>query len=434
LEFSDIRVSDVQCDGPAPALGLSRVLERTPFHSADLARKRSAAALTHAPSAFALLSSAVLCSALVSAPQQLADCLHVIVLCCAVLCVCLLCCGVRTTTQAVDYIGDVFFWLDLGLNFVTPYFDDGFLITDDKRIAQHYLKGYFTIDLLSTIPLDSVDFVVWRHALLRLPRLLRLVKYETYFKIWEQSAEGEKAHILRFVKLLMALLIIIHWLGCVYIALGYLLGFSTDWLPEPEVKEMSMGSQYLYGMFWSTNILLGVGGEPERPTNDVERVITLMVALVAIFVVAIIIGNVSELVQELNVNEEKFRQKAKHTHIPHTAHAHPPHRTLPSRPLCCAPSGSPTDCACAVPFRVVLLVPCCAGAVLCCHARVCLSVQLDEINLFMRNRRLPDELQTRIRNYYTNIWSRKGGLDDSTILCTDLHTRRAHSGTRASPS
>jgi len=130
-----------------------------------------------------------------------------------------------------------------------------------------------------------------------------------YHHCREQNAEGEKAHMLRFVKLLLGLLIIIHWLGCVYIALGYLRGFNTEWLPEPDVKEMSMSSQYLYGIFWSANILTGVGGEPERPTNDLERVITLLITLIAMFVVAIIIGNVSELVSEANVNDEKFRQK-----------------------------------------------------------------------------------------------------------------------------
>jgi hypothetical protein len=125
----------------------------------------------------------------------------------------------------------------------------------------------------------------------------------------EQNAEGEKAHLLRFAKLLLGLLIIIHWLGCVYIALGYLRGFNSEWLPEPDVKEMAMSSQYLYGISWSANILTGVGGEPERPTNDLERVVTLLITLIAMFVVAIIIGNVSELVSEANVNDEKFRQK-----------------------------------------------------------------------------------------------------------------------------
>ena len=61
---------------------------------------------------------------------------------------------------------------------------------------------------------------------------------------------------------------------------------------------------------------------------------------------------------------------------------------------------------------------------------------MDDLNLFMRNRRLPDDLkvelcahlaalhccavlrllQSRIRTYYRNIWSRHGGLDDKSIL------------------
>lgn len=41
-----------------------------------------------------------------------------------------------------------------------------------------------------------------------------------------------------------------------------------------------MGSQYLFALFWSANYIMDVGGEPEKPTNDFERGITLFICMV----------------------------------------------------------------------------------------------------------------------------------------------------------
>ncbi len=50
-------------------------------------------------------------------------------------------------------------------------------------------------------------------------------------------------------------------------------------------------------------------GDPGLPSTDFERVIDWSVALIGVFSVAIVIGNVSELVSELNSNDSKLRNK-----------------------------------------------------------------------------------------------------------------------------
>jgi hypothetical protein len=34
--------------------------------------------------------------------------------------------------------------------------------------------------------------------------------------------------------------------------------------------------------------------------------------------------------------------------------------------------------------------------------------KMSHVNLFMKNRELPDDIQARIRNYYRSLWSRQG--------------------------
>ena len=57
----------------------------------------------------------------------------------------------------LDWIIDVFFALDIVFNFRTAYYDKhGILITDTRQIRKSYLKGFFLIDFLSTVPFDRI--------------------------------------------------------------------------------------------------------------------------------------------------------------------------------------------------------------------------------------------------------------------------------------
>lgn len=54
----------------------------------------------------------------------------------------------------VDIVTDVTFAFDIILNFRMAYTNGHVLVTSPGLMASHYLKGWFTIDLLSTVPFD----------------------------------------------------------------------------------------------------------------------------------------------------------------------------------------------------------------------------------------------------------------------------------------
>ena len=250
---------------------------------------------------------------------------------------------------AFEYLGDTFFLFDIVLNFFTPFTRDGIFRADPSSIVHHYLTTWFVLDVASVIPFDFLSFTVWKHALLRLNRLLRLFKLQMYFRIWEQRIIAWNA-MLRFGKLFIFLLIVIHWFCCIYIASSYWKGFDGEWFPPSEVRDFPFPSLYLFGLFWATNILMGVGGEAPRPESDYERAIALFVAVTSIFIVAIIIGSVTDLIQEASHKEEELRRK------------------------------------------------------------------VDHLNCFMTTRRLPEELQNRIRHYFLHVVHDRGESDDFSIL------------------
>lgn len=62
-----------------------------------------------------------------------------------------------TANTVLNALIDLTFFLDMLIVFRTVTIGlDGALETDQKAIALKYLKGNFTIDFLSTIPLDSL--------------------------------------------------------------------------------------------------------------------------------------------------------------------------------------------------------------------------------------------------------------------------------------
>lgn len=55
---------------------------------------------------------------------------------------------------AVDIVTDVAFTFDIILNFRMAYTNGHVLVTSPTLMASHYLQGWFTVDLLSTVPFD----------------------------------------------------------------------------------------------------------------------------------------------------------------------------------------------------------------------------------------------------------------------------------------
>lgn len=58
--------------------------------------------------------------------------------------------------HVVDWIIDVLFMIDIIVNFFTAYNDNRGTVYNNCMIVKHYLKTWFVIDLVSTIPFDKI--------------------------------------------------------------------------------------------------------------------------------------------------------------------------------------------------------------------------------------------------------------------------------------
>ena len=58
----------------------------------------------------------------------------------------------------IDLMVDLMFIADIIINFRTTYLQNGEVVTNQKKIAINYVKGWFVIDTIAAIPFDLLLF------------------------------------------------------------------------------------------------------------------------------------------------------------------------------------------------------------------------------------------------------------------------------------
>ncbi|XP_021068740.1 potassium voltage-gated channel subfamily H member 6 isoform X2 [Mus pahari] len=163
----------------------------------------------------------------------------------------------------VDLIVDIMFVVDIVINFRTTYVNtNDEVVSHPRRIAIHYFKGWFLIDMVAAIPFDLLIFRTGSDetttliGLLKTARLLRLVRVAR--KLDRYSEYGAAVLCL----LMCTFALIAHWLACIC-------------------------------------SLTSVGFGNVSPNTNSEKVFSICVMLIGSLMYASIFGNVSAIIQRL---------------------------------------------------------------------------------------------------------------------------------------
>ena len=243
--------------------------------------------------------------------------------------------GLGADAQGNMYFFEIFvsvcFITDLFLNFWTAYQDGDMFVVNHEMIVLNYLSSWFTIDLLSSFPLELVELVadslsLWSAnedgtvnvenggalrmlralRLVRLLRLLRLLKVSRYIGMLEEKVDVN-LQILQLIKMILGLLYLMHLLGCFwfYLAAHPPEGAEATWLSSYDGGsgvDASIDIQYLYSVYWALMTLTTVGYGDITPANDQERWYALMSLLVGALVFGYILSSVGDLMGNIDQN------------------------------------------------------------------------------------------------------------------------------------
>uniref|UniRef100_A0A8C8CU92 Voltage-gated potassium channel subunit Kv11.1 n=1 Tax=Oncorhynchus tshawytscha TaxID=74940 RepID=A0A8C8CU92_ONCTS len=205
--------------------------------------------------------------------------------------------------NVVDLVVDVMFIVDILINFRTTYVNhNDEVVSHPGRIAQHYFKGWFLIDIVAAIPFDLLIFrsgsdepqTTTLIGLLKTARLLRLVRVAR--KLDRYSEYGAAVLFL----LMCTFALIAHWLACIWYAIGNaertnsarIGGMKIGWLdnlaeqigkPYNDTDPASGPStkdKYVTALYFTFSSLTSVGFGNVSPNTNPEKIFSICIMLI----------------------------------------------------------------------------------------------------------------------------------------------------------
>ena len=303
---------------------------------------------------------------------------------------------------------DIAFVIDLLLNFITASFNDTVHGTEldfnPLHIARDYLKSWFVIDLLSSMPIDLImslalngcpgnaELFVYelnvteitkaedsnRAKLLRMVRMLRLMKLAKLLRVLKLQNRvndlGDRFPQLinltffKLIRLLFLTIYIAHLLACGFYWVGASIFYSEDpterahsWLSNPSTLDgysdrhpslpglrwEEVYEPYTAAMYWTFTTITTVGYGDISPRHPLERWYAIMCMIIGTLVFGQVIANLGEILETAGGG----------------------HRAMQAR--------------------------------------------LNSLHNFMREKKLSYELQVRMRRHFRFYWQRAITLDDA---------------------
>ncbi|XP_077698282.1 potassium/sodium hyperpolarization-activated cyclic nucleotide-gated channel 2 [Eretmochelys imbricata] len=234
-----------------------------------------------------------------------------------------------------NVVSDTFFLMDLVLNFRTGIVieDNTDIILDPERIKKKYLKTWFVVDFVSSIPVDyiflivekGIDSEVYKTAralrivrftkILSLLRLLRLSRLIRYIHQWEEifhMTYDLASAVMRIINLIGMMLLLCHWDGCLQFLVPMLQDFPSNcWVSINGMVNNSWSELYSFALFMSMSHMLCIGYGKQAPESMTDIWLTMLSMIVGATCYAMFIGHATALIQSLDSSRRQYQEKYK---------------------------------------------------------------------------------------------------------------------------
>ena len=228
--------------------------------------------------------------------------------------------------QILEYVlVDLVFLLDIFLTFRTAFYDDDeVLVTQWKPIAVRYLRTWFVVDTLSTLPIDGIVSAFVDNAartdlnalkIVRILRLVRLIKLIRLLKLAKFSRSvvatlSLNPAMLRLLTLIVRIVYSAHFLACFWF---YVSTFDPNtnltWIFEHHLVNEPIMSQYIAAFYWTIATMMSIGYGDIYAVNDLERLYSIFVQLFGAMLFGFIIASVNSFLETYDPRASAYRSK-----------------------------------------------------------------------------------------------------------------------------
>ena len=216
------------------------------------------------------------------------------------------------------YLIDLFFIIDIVLNCFTSFREHGIEVTDRRACTNQYSRRMLAIDIFGSLPLDLIAWVMIGNGqllggsmvlALRLLRLLRIVRLFVILRRWEAFSWSNPG-ALRVVKFVVSILLMMHWLACIWFFSAFASGFPADsWATRAGIAESGPVAQYIRSIYWTITTMTTVGYGDITPARSVEYVLSAVIMLMGASLYAFIIGSVASLLSSIQAAKNRHWER-----------------------------------------------------------------------------------------------------------------------------
>ena len=214
----------------------------------------------------------------------------------------------------IENVMIILFFFDIFFNFLTGFYHKGLYIDDKKKIAKHYIKKQFFIDI---IPLSFLILVFWQRKskYFSLFFMINIVKIK---KIFGRLEEAFHLHLrfssfLRLFKLAGLILFLSHISACLWHFIA-IFELSIDknamnWLNFYSQMSENWLNRYIFSFYYSIVTIVTVGYGDVLPQNSIERAFSSFLILVGCGIFGYCLSDLGSIFVEISNEERKYKTK-----------------------------------------------------------------------------------------------------------------------------
>lgn len=223
----------------------------------------------------------------------------------------------------LDYAMQIFFCLDIFLNFNLAYYELGALVINRKAIAKRYALSWLVFDAIATFPnelvicgefsCDSSNLSKTFNLLrfFKMFRLVRLAKLNSIlFTIEDTASSRMLAAVILVFKLVLILFFIAHWLACFWLFIAYYVeqDYPETWISGMNLQDDGPSELYVSAMYWAFTTSLSVGYGDLKPYNIQETNVCALCMVLSSVAFAYLLGSVTAFVSQQAFQETAHRE------------------------------------------------------------------------------------------------------------------------------
>jgi hypothetical protein len=233
----------------------------------------------------------------------------------------------HTVSMGVRYAAAVFWTLDIVASFFVGFHKRGMVEMAPAKIAKHYIKSWFALDICIVTVDWSFLFLNFGSAEastsamrlgkvargIRAIRLLRLAKFHHIFSDMSTRVRDENMRTaLSVVKIVAFIIAVNHFIACIYYGLHLIrMDDGVTWVKQnfdEDDSDHDLSYRYFTSMHWSLTQFTPASMEVV-PTNTLERVFTVCVLLFALVTFSSFVSSITTAMSHLrNVNARRLDQ------------------------------------------------------------------------------------------------------------------------------